>query len=160
MATYRVSRNIEASFIDFITDSVAIDWVGVNVCKTFSRVYKLELPVVCIRLSDTIHTSAELGSNATVRTPLILIDIFGTSAGNALDLKDYLVKKLKSGIKYFEYTIALGKVTSKVQRGRIRVLRISDTPVNFDIDDKAALDFRDRYRHLLSINASIGRMEV
>ena len=133
--TYRITRNIEASFIDFITFSVNTDWSGINVEKTFARVYDLELPTICVR------------------------DVFCKSDGQRLDLKDYLIEKLKGGIVYYDYIIANGAIQTKTANGRIRVMSIDDTPVDFDMD-KDKLDVHDRYRHLLSLTISLGRIEI
>jgi hypothetical protein len=159
MSTYRISRNIEASIIDYIKDELFNGgFRNINVEKTFARVYSIQLPTICVRLSDTTHTKVELGTETTFRTPLILIDIFATDDGLRLDLKDFLISKLKSGMNYYEYTISVGQVANKNQNGRIRVLTISDTPVNFDID-KSRLDEHDRYRHLLTLSISLGKVE-
>lgn len=165
-STYRISRNLEASFIDYIEAQLVTDgWNNVEVEKTFSRIYRdtssseTKKSYICVRLSDTIHDKAEIGNTSTIRTPLVLIDIFGTGDGNRLDLKDWLISILKSGISYYDYVISNGTIQSKTANGRIRVLNIGDTPVDFNID-KNELDVKDRYRHLLSIEISLGRIET
>ena len=156
---YRISRNIEASFIDYITDQLITDkWSGINVEKTFAKVYEANPPIVCVRLSDTVHEKVEIGSNATYRIPLVFIDIFATDDGNRLDLKDWAVENLKSRIPYYEYNISNGVVQSKIRNGSIRVLEIKDTLINFDTN-KNDLDIRDRYRHLLQLTIDLGRIE-
>jgi len=160
MGTYRYSRNIEASLIDYITAQLAIaGWSDINVEKGFARVYSSEVPVICLRLSETTHTPAELGSNATYRIPLILIDIFGSSDGNRLDLKDFLVSIFKNNIAYYDYTIANGVVSVKTRNGSISVIEIRDTPINFGTN-KNELAIQDRYRHLLTLTVDLGRLET
>ena len=157
--SYRISRNIEASFIDYITDKLLADkWSGINVEKTFAKVYEANPPIICVRLSDTTHEKAEIGSDATYRIPLIFIDIFGTEDGNRLDLKDWAVENLKSRIPYYEYNISNKVVQSKVRNGSIRVLEIKDTPINFDTN-KNDLSVQDRYRHLLTLTIDLGHVE-
>ncbi len=160
MATqYRTSRNLEASIIDFIKDKLnAGGWSNINVEKTFARVYEQDPPSICIRLSDTIWATAEVGSNSQTRNPLILIDLFCPNDGIRLDLKDFLISELKSGLPYYEYTILAGVVQSKNQNGRIKVTSISDTPIDLGVN-KSALDVRDRYRHLISLSVSLGQVE-
>ena len=156
---YRISRNIEASFIDYITDQLVTDkWSGINVERTFAKVYEANPPIVCVRLSDTVHEKVEIGSNATYRIPLIFIDIFGSDDGNRLDLKDWLVSILKDGFDYYEYNISNKVVQSKVRNGSIRVLEIKDTLINFDTN-KNDLSVQDRYRHLLTLTIDLGRVE-
>lgn len=159
MGMYRISRNIEASIIDYIKDQLIGNWTGVNVEKTFSRIYKIELPSICIRCGVTTHEKAEIGADSTTRNPQVLLDIFCSDDGQRLDLKDFLIEKIKSGIPYYIYTIVSGQIQSKVQDGRIRVLDIDDTPINFDID-KNALDVHDRFRHLLTLSINLGKIEI
>jgi len=165
MGTYRISRNIEASLIQYIIDQLVTDkWLNINVEKTFARIYKdargsdTKKPYICIRVSDTTHEAVEIGSNSTYRIPLVFIDIFGVDDGNRLDLKDYLVSILKNGFNYYEYNISNGAVQSKVKNGKIRVLSIADTPVDFNIN-KNELDMVDRYRHLLTLTIDLGKVE-
>jgi len=159
MGVYRISRNIEASIIQYLESELIGSWSDVNIEKTFSRVYNIDLPVICIRCGITSHDPAEIGGNSTVRTPSVLIDIFAKSDGQRLDLKDFLIEKLKSGCTYYDYTITNGQITSKVANGRIRITNIDDTPIDFDIE-KSKLDVHDRYRHLLTLTCSLGRIEV
>lgn len=158
MGQYRPSRAIEASIIDYIIQELIGNWDNVAVEKSFARIYSINLPSICIRLSDTTHTNVEVGSTATYRTPLVLIDLFCENDGQRLDLKDFLVETLKGGLPYYNYTIAGGKVINKVQDGRIRVISISDTPIDLGVD-KDKLDPRDRYRHILTLSVSLGKVE-
>ena len=160
MGQYRYSRNIEASLIDHINQKLSDDgWTNIEVCKGFTRAYDLTVPIVCIRLSDTSYSKVEIGSDSVYRVPLIFIDIFGSSDGNRLDLKDYLVSILKSQIPYYEYTIANGTVQSKVRNGNIEVLEIRDIAINFDIN-KNELAVQDRFRHLLTLTTELGIIET
>ena len=102
--SYRISRNIEASLIDYLNDALEAGGWSVNVEKTFARVYSISLPSICVRVSDTIHEFVEIGDTATVRSPLVFIDIFATSDGQRLDLKDFLIEKLKDTITSVSYT--------------------------------------------------------
>ncbi len=160
---YRISRNIEASIIQFLQTKLAEDgWTNINVEKTFKRVYSTEVtvPVICIRVGNTEHEFVEIGTNSTLRNPLILIDIFASSDGQRLDLKDYIVSILKHGCIYYEYIIdSNGEIESKTQNGKIKVIGISDTIVDLNID-KDTLDPKDRYRHLISLNISLDKVEL
>lgn len=158
MGLYRISRNIEASFIDFLKPLLLADWGFDRVEKTFARIYSIELPSVCIRVGDTIHSKAEIGDDATIRDVHVLIDIFATSDGQRLDLKDYIVEKIKNGLEYYDYEITNGIVSNKTQNGRIRILSIDETLINFGTE-KQDLDQHDRYRHLIDLTISLGRIE-
>ena len=156
---YRISRNIEASIVEYIKAELeSAGWTNVNVEKTFSKVYEIELPTICVRVGDTIHNPVELGSNSTIRDAQVLIDIFGSNDGNRLDLKDFLISIFRNGLVFNEYTIANGKIVDTVSNGRIRVLNITDIPLDFSTD-KNDLDIHDRYRHLLTLTVSTGKAE-
>ena len=160
MGVYRISRNLEASLIDYIKEElISASWNNVSTEKSFAKIYDISLPSICVRLSDTTHDHAEVGTDATIRTPLIILDIFAKDDGGRLDIKDFLVSILKSGCPYYEYTITNGAIQSKVQNGNIRVINITDTVVNLGID-KADLDVHDRYRHNLALSVSLGRVEA
>lgn len=155
---YRQSRNIEASIIDFLTTELVTDNWTVNVEKTFAKIYDIECPSICVRVGDTIHDRVEIGTTSTIRTVNVLLDIFATSDGQRLDLKDYLIDELKGGLVYYEYVVSNGTVQSKTANGRIRVLELDDTPIDFDVN-KSDLDIHDRYRHLISLSVSLGQVE-
>lgn len=159
MGTYRQSRNIEASIIEFlVSELVSASFTNVNVEKAFAKVYELDLPTILVQSSDTIHNKVGIGSDSTWRNVSIFIDLYSTSDGNRLDLKDFLVSVLKSGCPYYEYTIANGAIQSKTQNGRLRVLNIADNIVNLGTD-KNELDVHDRYRHQLILEISLGKVE-
>jgi len=157
--SYRASRNIEASILDFLTTNLNADWTGISVEKTFANVSGDNLPVVLVRTSDVEHERHELGSSLTKRHPLILIDIYAKTDGQKLDLTDYLVSKLKSGLSYYTYTIVSGVVDTKVLAGRITVtLPISVTQVDLDVP-KSDLSTVDSHHSLLSLSCSITVLE-
>jgi hypothetical protein len=163
MAIYRISRNIEASFIDFLHTSLEespYSWANINIVKTFAQVYELELPTICVVAENTVYNKVEIGSNDFTRTVQIIVDIFGNSDGQRLDLKDCIVAILKDGLPYNEYTITKGKfsTSSSTPNGRIRIIKTDDTVINFSTD-KNLLDPKDRYRSRLTFSVNIGRNE-
>ena len=165
MATYRITRNIEASIIDYISAQLtSAHWTGISVVKGFEEVYeqKLSLPAIAVRSESSVEEYKEIGDNAEVRNYQVLLNIFATDDGMRLDLKDFLISILQPGCPYYNYvTTKAGRVTSvtsKTQNGRIRVLKIGDTSIKFDVD-KDKLVVYDRYRHLLTLTVSRGRYE-
>jgi len=156
--TYRQTRNIEASLIDFLTTHFDEDWSNVNVEKGFARVYDIDLPVVAVRVNTTSHDKAELGGDSTVREVQVLIDVFCTSDGQKEDFCDYIVSKIKAGIPYYNYVINNGVVQSKTQDGRLRFTSIEVSPIDFDTE-KSKLSLHDRYRALITLSASRGKIE-
>lgn len=159
MGNYGTSRAIEASIINYIESALASNWSSVEVEKTFARVYTLPLPVVCVRIAPTDYDKLEIGSETLVRTSTVLIDIFGTSMGFTLDLKDFLVSTLKSGMIYYDYEIHGAGVTSATDSGyRIRVLNISDEPIDAD-QDRDKVEVHDRFRWLITLSITLGKVE-
>lgn len=162
MATYRTTRNLEASLLDFLTEEVAETWSNVNIIKSFSQVYELSLPTICISAEDTTYTKIQIGDNSFERNVMVICDIFAENDGQKLDLKDTLVDILKDGCPYYEYkTKKTGRtaiVEEKTQNGRIRIIDIVDTPVNFAVE-KDKLDVRDRFRQRLTLTISTGKVE-
>jgi len=165
MGSYRRTRNIESSIIQFLEDNVNNNWGNVVVEKTFTRVYgipfseKEKTACICVRVGTTEHENVEIGGNSTRREVQVLLDIFASNDGQRLDLKDYIIEKIKSGLPYYEYTVSNGQIASKTQNGRIKVLDIDDSPLNFDVE-KSSLDVHDRYRHLLTLTVRIGQVEI
>jgi len=156
MGVYRPSRCIEASVIDKLKADFVSDWTGVAVEKTFAEIYDLALPSVCVRVGTASHPFVEVGSNSTWRKPQLLIDVFATSDGQKLDLVDYVVEKIKNGFIYYNYTSAGAVISAD---GRIRVMSIDVTPLNFD-EDRNTLDVHDRFRTLITCEISLGKVET
>lgn len=160
MANYRESRNFEASIIEHIrTELTVAGFNNIEVEKTFARIYDLKVPSICVRVLDTIHNRAQIGGDGTFRQALVAIDIFASSDGQRLDLKDFLISNLKKGMDLFDYTITNGSISSKNANGRLKVLNILDTVINPNID-KNDLDIHDRYRHLLTLTIETGKVEA
>ncbi len=159
MGEYRQSRNIEISTKDYITAVVNASWSNVRVLRSFSDVKDDNLPAICIRLGNpTSHNTNEVGSTSTIRTSTLLIDIFSTDDGNRLDLKDFLIEKLKGEWDYKKYTIT-NKVSSNIVDGKIKRITITDTEVS-PSQDKSQLAKVDRYRHLITLTVTTGKVEV
>lgn len=158
---YRESRNFEASVIKFLTDELATDWENVQIEKTFARVstsFNDNTPVVCVRVGITTHDRVEIGSFTTKRNPLIIIDIFANNDGQKLDLKDYIIEKIKGGLNYYEFVIENNVITGKIKAGAITVKEITDMPVYGDID-KNALSKVDRYRWRITLLTTTSLVE-
>jgi hypothetical protein len=163
MSIYRISRNLEASIIDFLKEQLENEnWNDINVEKSFKRAVSesnKNTAVICVRASDTNRSRIEIGTDSVQRAELVIIDVFATSDGQRLDLVDFLGDILKNGLPYLEYQTNENNVLSSIQNGRIRVTNLSDTPVNFNTD-KSQLDISDRYRHTISLTISLGRAEA
>jgi len=162
MATYRATRNIEASIIDHLIASLESTWTDVHIEKSFAKIYKIELPSICVKAEKTNYDPAELGDNKQIRATQVIIDIFATDDGLRLDLKDTIIEVLQDGCIYYEYVTAKSNrttvVASKTANGRIRVMNVEDAPIDFDIE-RDKLDVHDRFRHRLTLTIELGRIE-
>lgn len=160
MGQYRTSRNLEASIIDYLEAELQAEWSNINVTKVWSKIVKgkISLPAVLIRCGTTGHNRVEAGGSSTWREPLIMIDIFATDDGQRLDIKDFIIEKMKGGCTYYNYEIENGQVKTKTANGRIRVQNIDDDPINFEVD-KDNLAVHDRFRHLLTLTVATGKVE-
>lgn len=167
MGQYRITRNIEASIIEYLRTifSQSGGWSNITIEKNFSRVYGLPMDenkgyaAICVRVTDSKPTRVELGTNVIWRTALVEIDVFATSDGQRLDLKDALIAALMPGVPYNTYTVSGANVTGRTPSGRLTFLTIDDKIVNLGTD-KSLLDVHDRYRHNLSCDVSTGQAEA
>ena len=168
---YRQTRNVEKSLIEAIRVILPGNYYdNVTVVKSFKQANKVGLnseeknAIICVRVSNTIHEGAEVGSNLTKRKPLAIIDIFGTSDGQIRDIKDLLISELKSGIDYYEYTVIGGDTSDatyesgETTNGRLIVDDIFDEEINFG-EDKAQLDIMDRCRWKITLHISKTKLE-
>jgi len=151
---YRISRNIEASLIDWITEElVEHGWIGIRVEKSFSEVYKGTLPCICVNALEIRPEKLEIGSKTNLKYFTVNIKIFATSDGQRLDLSDWLLDELERDIDYYTYTITNGEVTDKTLLGRIILTRWFDN--RKELQNTEILESADRYRHLLSYECII-----
>ncbi|RLE64490.1 MAG: hypothetical protein DRJ38_05450 [Thermoprotei archaeon] len=155
---YRESRNIEISTKDYIKTQINASWTGINVFRSFGEVTNNNLPAICVRLGKTLHDNVEIGAPSTIRTATIFVDIFANDDGQRLDLKDFLIEKLKGEWDYHEYTVNNG-VSSDIINGKIRRVALSETEVS-PAKDKSQLSKVDRYRHLITVTVTTGKVEV
>ena len=166
MGEYRSTRNTEASVIDYITDILSDAWSSVVVEKIYDRVYNTNPPMVVVRPNTTTYTEAGLGSTSSYQNIQVIIDIYATSDGQRLDLKDYIILKLKPGMPYYEYYTekdsASGDkviIKKKDQTGRLSVRNIQDTPVDLGVE-RQTLKVQDRFRHRITITVTTSKIEV
>jgi len=151
---YRLSRNVEASLIDYITTQLTTDgWVGIRTEKSFAEVYKGTLPCICVNVLSRPDIRREIGSDALSKFVNIEIRIFTKSDGMRLDLADWMVEHLMTGINYYEYTIVSGVVDTKVLKGRLNFLEIVTNRKELRVTDNVAKE--DRYRQLISFRCRV-----
>jgi hypothetical protein len=152
--SYRISRNIEASLIDWLTTELSdAGWTGIGVEKSFSQVYGGTLPCILIEQDPEDDTKLEIGSKTWLKNFFINIRIFATSDGQRLDLKDFITDLLEDDIDYYEYVITSGVVSSKSLEGRISILEV--TRNEKELKNTENLEKEDKYRHIISFKCYI-----
>ena len=151
---YRLSRNCEASIVQYIEEQLTIDgWTGIRVEKVFAEVYKGKLPCFCINVSERPDRRRELGSDTLSKYINIDLRIFTTSDGLRLDLSDWSIEKIMAGINYYEYVTDNDVIISKTLKGRINFLEITQNRKELRMTDNVVLE--DRYRQLISFRCRV-----
>jgi hypothetical protein len=149
MAYFRETRNVELSTIEFLTAQINASWTGVTTVKTFQEAEAAKLPVVCIRLLDTLSTTREIGQTLLAHNYNIVIDIFAKSDGQRLDLADFITNLIPDGWVYYEYSHTPGHPDqlSTSAAGRVNFQSILE---NRRIDFYETIEDQDKYRHIIS----------
>ena len=152
---YRITRNIEASLIDYISKELVTDgWENIRTEKSFANVYQEETPCILVNAVDNRLQKKEIGNYKYLRFFVVNIRIFAINDGQRLDLSDWLFEKLESqDISYNEYTIKDGQVVDKVNSGNICIWRFLDN--RKELVNTENLEKMDRYRHLLSFEVYV-----
>jgi len=155
---YRISRNLEASLIDFFTAKLTADgWNGIRCEKSLAQVYDGTLPAILIYVQDTDTEKREIGGNIYLKYPTVYVRIFATSDGQRLDLADWVLEKLEVvSLPYYTYTIVNGVVSTKILAGNIVIRSIKRNEKELGNTNADVLEKEDRYRHLISLSCFVG----
>ena len=161
MVDYRTSRNIENSIKDYLTDELKLDleWSALSVEFADKAVQSDTLPAIRIHIEDNTHRPVEVGSTNTRREVLVIIDVYGLTATDKLDLKDCVILKAKKGIPYYEYSVDNNKEVSKVRIKTMTVTIRQDRPVFSNIEDKSTLDKSDKHRQRIVLLVKLDIVE-
>jgi len=152
--SYRESRNLEKTLLDFITNELITanpPWTDVVVEKAWSRITDNTIPAILVQMIPTDRVSKELGNTITRKTYTVFVRIFAVDDGQRLDLKDWLCEVLEPGIAYYKYTITENQ-TLKTCAGRLVSQIITDRK---ELEEVAGLTKKDRYRHLIGLKVSV-----
>jgi hypothetical protein len=155
MGTYRYSRNVEASLIDWITAKLATaGWSNVRVEKAFAQVSNGALPCALVQQDPEDLQRLEVGGKTNIKYYYINIRLFCKDDGSRLDIKDYLTDCLEDDIDYYTYTItSSGTITAKILTGRIVVLNFLKNEKELTNTENLALE--DKFRHIITFRCYI-----
>lgn len=150
---YRESRNIERSFIDYITTQLALatpPWTGISVEKVFP--IENQVPCILVQLLSTSSEDLEIGSTEKRKYPLVILRIFADNDGQRLDLADWLFDIIKSGFVYNNYTITDNEPAA-TPAGKIHISRFIRNEK--ELENIEGLKKIDRYRHIISVEITV-----
>ena len=155
--TFSERRNMELSFLNYITTQIDASWTNVTVVKTFKEVFakNVKLPVICVEQDNVNSVRRELGSTTLEKRHLLSLDIFVTSEAMRLDLADFILNQLETGWVYNAYARTSGSQTelTGTPDGRVTV---TDFLIDQKVDAVENSNPRERYRHTISVNARRG----
>jgi hypothetical protein len=155
MGAFRESRNVELSLIYYLETNINSDWTGVTVVKSFTNAYKAALPVVAVRLTDTINNRREVGSTTLLNDYILTIDIFASSDGLRIDLSDYILDKLKDGCIYYEHSQTSGAPQTLTRTAGSKRLIVKRFISNQKLDFGEDVDNYDKFRHFVQVEIRI-----
>jgi hypothetical protein len=154
MGVYRISRNIEASLVDFITAELTTDgWSGIGVLKGFPQDYKGKAPFIGVEVLNLEPVKLEIGSKTHIKNYTVKIRIFAKNDGQRLDLADWLFDELENDVTYYAYTIANGVVSVKTATGKIVISKWNNNEK--ELQNTSDLEQEDKYRHLFSFDVNV-----
>ena len=150
---FREFRNIELSTIDYIESQINANWSNISTVKGFQNAYSnwtSTTPVVAIQSGSIDPIRKEVGSTNFNYNVNIIVNIFGISDANRLDLASFLSESLKGTWDYKEYAKDSGDPEQIVgtQTGKIRYV---STVENNKLDFGENVESADKFRHIISI---------
>jgi hypothetical protein len=155
MGAFRESRNVELSLVYYLQTNINSDWSSVTTVKSFTNAYKAALPVVAVRLTDTINDRREVGSTTLLNDYILTIDVFGSSDGLRIDLADYIVDKLKDGCIYYEHSQTSGAPETLTRTNGNKRLIVRKFLSNQKLDFGEDVDNYDKFRHFIQVEIRI-----
>ena len=152
--TWKQSRNLENSLIDFLQSQISTDSLkllddnGNQVTPNVYRGKQLKedwnLPLIQLYCDDKLLPRLEIGSNLRMKMFLIFLEIRTLLPGQETDLADWIEEKLNNGCDYYTYTVSGDPDNpTKNLAGHINIDFSSSNPVNFGDD----VDKFDKYRY-------------
>jgi hypothetical protein len=155
MATYRLSRNLESSLIEYFrTELFEDEWVGIDVQKSL-RQDKTKPPIILINVLEIDTQRKEIGSGTYLKFPIVNIRIYAENDGQRLDLADWVLEKLEDSMVYYEYDTYGKEISKKTDGGRIVVNKILKHGKELANTNPEMLEKEDRYRNLTQFSCFV-----
>jgi len=162
--TYNPTRNIWRSCAEYLIAKAETEGkTDLTIVLSWLDAYEeenKEKSIIAIGLEDEISTRREIGSNELIDIDLLMIDIFGISEGDKLDLTYWVKDSLKNGFPYYEYVVNApdinnlinAEVMTKTENGKVEIRSFVS---NRNVRLGAEVDDRDKYRRAIAIQVQI-----
>ena len=162
---YGESRNIALSIVYYIEECLVSSGINeelatddqYNVVKGYKNAYNEKIPVISVRNGIKIPTFGEIGSVTTQKNNLIYIDLFARDEAGKSDMRDWLMSILVLGCDYFQHSAETGGEIEKFVDGKVIITNMEESSIKLNID-KSQLDIHDRYRVLITLDATTGKV--
>jgi hypothetical protein len=153
--SYRLSRNLEASLVQWLEEGLAEDWANwtIRVVKAFTQAHDGTLPAICVNFVTANPTQLEIGSSTWLKNPEVSFRLFCRNDGERLDLASWLLDKLEESIDYYEYTITDGEISQQTLVGKIVVGEILKDIK--ELTNTENLVQTDKFRHNITFRCRV-----
>jgi len=144
---FRKTRNCELSTLEYLKQRIENSWSGVTIVKSFTQAYDATVPVVCIRLDETMTNKLEIGSTTYNHTYSIIVDIFAKSDGQRLDLSDFILNQINGTWTYSDYSHSSDNSSVvATPNGKMQMVAITE---NRKVEVFENPESQDRFRHII-----------
>jgi len=145
---FRRTRCIELSTFEYLKRVIENNWSGVTIVKSFTQAYDSAIPVVCIRLDETITGKLEIGATTYNSSYAIIVDIFATSDAQRLDLSDFILNQIAGTWTYSNYAHNSGRTDIvATPDGKMQMVLITEDRKVEIVENPES---QDRFRHIIS----------
>lgn len=152
--SFRDRHNLVISTLDYLSDEFGSNWNSVSVVKSFREVTKVDPPVICVMSDSVDYQRYEVGSTTLKAEYYLIINIFGTSDSQRMDLADFVIDKMKEGFIFYECYNDANHNEVKAANGRVAFVSVDDDLV---IEADESTHKNERYRHEIIFKVAIRR---
>ena len=157
--TWRLYRNLENSFKDFLDTSIASDGLvdenGSAIPVRIGRKNDSDwtIPFFSVYMESETLDNFEIGSNLKDDRQLIVLDVYASNEGERLDLTKWLVDTINDGFRYYSYTYnsVTPESPTKVAGGWANIKFLTNTRINLGQNVAKA----DAHRHQVTVSVWI-----
>ncbi len=157
--TWRLYRNLENSFKDFLDTSIAsdslVDEKGNAIPVRIGRKNDSNwtIPFFSVYMESETLENFEIGSNLKDDRQLMVLDVYASNEGERLDLTKWLVDIINDGLRYYSYTYnpLTPEAPTAVAGGWVNINFLTNARVNLGQNVAKA----DAHRHQVTVSVWI-----